>query len=331
MTPGTASLTSGQVLHFTGERPNPPLRRQAGLAGRFEEKRSGAQQADLRLRSPSCGGPGFQQLLKIMDIEPALDEAWLVHDPSVQGEVRGDTLDPHLGQRHLQPRHRLVPGLPMNNELGDHRVVVRRYGRSCGDVTVDPDAWAAWDIEPRDLPRGRGEAVGIFGIDPAFESVTMAAYIGLGKGEGFAARNPNAFGHDIDSGGRFSDWMLDLHPRIHLDEEEFLLLDQELEGADTLIADPPAGLDAAFADLATRSLGQARSWRFLQDLLMAALERAIAAAEPECRAVSVRQHLDLDVARMFQELFGIDLWIAEGAARFLANERKSISKLRTLL
>ena len=62
---------------------------------------------------------------------------------------------------------------------------------------------------------------------------------------------------------------------------------------------------------------------------MAALERAIPAAEPECRAIGIRQHLDLDVARMFQEFFGIDLGIAEGAARFLADERKRISKLRT--
>jgi hypothetical protein len=33
---------------------------------------------------------------------------------------------------------------------------------------------------------------------------------------------------------------------------------------------------------------------------------------------------------MFQELFGIDLGIAEGPARFLADERKSTSKLRKL-
>ena len=255
----------------------------------------------------------------------------LVHDPSVQGEVRGDTLDPHLGQRHLQPCNRLVPGPSMDNKLGDHRVVVGRYGRSRGDVTVDSDAWAAWDVEPRDLPWRRCEGVGIFGIDPALESVTMAADIGLGKGESFAARNPNAFGHDIDPGGHLGDWMLDLHPRIHLDEEELLLLDQELEGADTLIADPPAGLDAALSDPGDEVDRQARSRRFLQDLLMAALERAIPAAEPECRAIGVRQHLDLDVARMLQEFFGIDLGIAEGAARFLADERKSISKLRTAL
>jgi hypothetical protein len=32
---------------------------------------------------------------------------------------------------------------------------------------------------------------------------------------------------------------------------------------------------------------------------------------------------------MLEELFGIDLRIAEGAARFLANKRKRIGKLRT--
>src|SRR4051794_898296 len=61
---------------------------------------------------------------------------------------------------------------------------------------------------------------------------------------------------------------------------------------------------------------------------MAALERAIAAAEPECRAMSIRQHLNLYVTRMFQELFRIDLRIAEGAACFLADERQCSGKLR---
>jgi hypothetical protein len=130
-------------------------------------------------------------------------------------------------------------------------------------VTVNSDAWAAWDIEPRDLPWRRGEGVGIFGIDPALESVTVAADIGLGQGKRFATRNPNAFSHDIDPGGHLGDWMLDLHSRIHLDEEELVVLDQELEGADTLIAHSPARLRAAFSNLGDEVDGQAWSRRFL--------------------------------------------------------------------
>jgi hypothetical protein len=139
-------------------------------------------------------------------------------------------------------------------------------------VTVDPDTWTTWDVEPRDVPRGRCEGVRIFGIDPALKGVTMAVYIGLGKGERFTAGNPDAFGDDVDSGGHLRNGMFDLHTGIHLDEEELLLLDQEFEGADTLVANPSAGFDAAFPDLCYKFGWKAGCWRFLQNLLVATLE-----------------------------------------------------------
>jgi hypothetical protein len=52
--------------------------------------------------------------------------------------------------------------------------------------------------------------------------------------------------------------------------------------------------------------------RFLDDLLMAALHRAVALEQPDCVLVLVGQHLDLDVPRVAEELLHVHRRIAEG-------------------
>ena len=46
--------------------------------------------------------------------------------------------------------------------------------------------------------------------------------------------------------------------------------------------------------------------RFLEDLLVAALQRAVALAEMDRIALAVAEHLDLDVARLVQILLHVD-------------------------
>jgi hypothetical protein len=121
--------------------------------------------------------------------------------------------------------------------------------------------------------------------------------------------------------------MLDLQARVHLDEMKGALLVQKLERADAAIAEPPARLGAARADLRDQVPIDARRRRLLDDLLVAALQRAVAVAEPQRRAVRVAQYLDLDVPRMFQEFLEIEVGIGEGTACFGAGDRKRIGQL----
>ena len=147
-------------------------------------------------------------------------------------------------------------------------------------MAVDPDARAARHLPARDAA-GRGrEGLRVLGVDPAFEGVPAAGDVGLRERQRLALRDPDAFGDDVDPGRHLGHRMLDLDARVHLDEEERAVLDQELEGADALVADLPAGLGAARADLGHEPSGQTRRRRLLQHLLVAALERAVAAAEP---------------------------------------------------
>ncbi len=85
---------------------------------------------------------------------------------------------------------------------------------------------------------------------------------------------------DVDAGGHFGDGMLDLQPRVHLDEVEPAVLEQELEGAHPAIADLPAGIGAACPDFGDGLRRDPRRRRLLDHLLVAPLRRAIATAQP---------------------------------------------------
>ena len=112
--------------------------------------------------------------------------------------------------------------------------------------------------------------------------------------------------------------MLDLDAGIHLDEEELAVLVEEFEGACAPVADAPAGLDAAQADLLDERAVDTGRGSFLDDLLVSALERAVAIAEPEMIVVLVAQDLNLDVAWLLEKFLDIDLSILEGLSRFCA-------------
>ena len=115
--------------------------------------------------------------------------------------------------------------------------------------------------------------------------------------------------------------MLDLHARVHLDEEELVVLVQELERAGAAVADAPAGLGGALADAQQRARADARRRRLLDDLLVAPLHRAVALPQVDRVLVLVGQHLDLDVARVAEEALHVDRRVAERRLRLGARER----------
>src|SRR5262245_3843230 len=115
--------------------------------------------------------------------------------------------------------------------------------------------------------------------------------------------------------------MLDLHPRIHFDEVELVVLVQELECPGAAVVDLLAGFNASVADLFDKSAPDPGRRRLLDDLLMPPLHRAVALAEPDGIPMLIRQYLDLDVARLLQILLHVDRRIAERSLRFLARHR----------
>ncbi len=68
--------------------------------------------------------------------------------------------------------------------------------------------------------------------------------------------------------------------------------------------------------------------RFFHQLLMAALDAALALAQADHVAVLVGQHLELDVARALDELLHVEIAVAEGRRRLGLRRVKEIGQLR---
>ena len=120
-------------------------------------------------------------------------------------------------------------------------------------MRIDADAGPARRVIRGDAPRRRHERVRILGVDPAFDRVAAAHDVALPERELLAGRDADLLLHDVDAGDHLGHRMLDLDARVHLDEEELVVLVQELERAGAAIADLAARFGAALADARQRA------------------------------------------------------------------------------
>ena len=123
--------------------------------------------------------------------------------------------------------------------------------------------------------------------------------------------------------------MLDLEARVQLDEgERAVRAEQELEGARVRVADRAAGaLGGGLHRVAQLRVERGRG-RLLDELLVAALDRALALAERQDAAVVVAEHLHLDVARGHDRLLEVEVAVAERRLRLGGGVRERGVQLR---
>ena len=143
-----------------------------------------------------------------------------------------------------------------------------------------------------------------------------------------ARRDADLLLDDVDAGDELGDRMLDLDAGVHFEEEEVaLVVEQELEGAGVGVLHGARGVDDRAPQLAAHLLGDRHRRAFLEQLLMAALDRAFALAEVDHRAVVIAEHLELDVARVLDVLLDVDVADAEGGFRLAL---RGLERLRQL-
>src|SRR5215475_7950900 len=167
-------------------------------------------------------------------------------------------------------------------------------------------------MEVEDLT-GRGpERYRVFGIDTALDGVAVEPHVLLRERKVAAGGNADLLEDEVDVGDHFGHRMLDLDARVHLDEVEAAILVEELDGADAEIVDLAHRLGHRLADCLARAGIEGGRGAFLPDLLMAALQRAVALAEVDGAAPAVAQDLDLDMAWAGEIFLEIDRVVAEG-------------------
>lgn len=107
--------------------------------------------------------------------------------------------------------------------------------------------------------------------------------------------------------------MLDLDARVHLHEVEAAIrVEQELDGAGVDIAHAAHRLERGLTHRLARFLVDDGTGRLLNELLVTALNRAIALAEVHGVAMRIGDDLNLHMTRTADEFLEIDLVVAEG-------------------
>ena len=178
---------------------------------------------------------------------------------------------------------------------------------------IDADARTGHHAESFQDPWGGREiVVGILCIQAHFNR--MAAGLGWIAQEGLAARNVDLQLHQIEAGSAFGDRMLDLQAGIHFHEVELLSLwiVEEFHGAGIVVSGQFAEANSGFAKFEILIRRKRRRRRFFEDLLMPALDGAIAHAGGPRRSVIVGDDLDLNVAGSFDQSLDKNSGIAEG-------------------
>src|ERR1044071_183890 len=121
----------------------------------------------------------------------------------------------------------------------------------------------------------------------------------LAQRQALAGRDAELPFDEIETGDRLRHRMLDLQPRVHLHEIDVLrvMLGDELDRAGADIADRARRGDRYLAELVAPFRAEPGRGRLLDDLLMAALDRAVAFPEMHDVALRVAKHLHLDMVR----------------------------------
>src|SRR5215467_7669126 len=120
---------------------------------------------------------------------------------------------------------------------------------------------------------------------------------------------------DVEPRHLFRDGMLHLEPRIHLEEVELLALHDELHGSRVDVLDGARPRHRGRGEPLLQARRQVWSWALLDDLLVAALDGAIALVQMHDLAMAIAEDLHLDVPRLGEVALDEERARTEGSAR----------------
>ena len=206
----------------------------------------------------------------------------------------------------------LFTGRTGHHELGDERVE-RSADHIAGLHTgVDAHAGATGRFEHvHRAGRGQEAAAGILAVDAKFKGVSGCD--GVAVGQLATLGEAELFAYQVDAGDLFGDSVLHLQAGVDLEERHrSVLADEKLAGAGAEVADLfQDGLGCAVHFRGLR-FGQERRGRLLNQLLVPALQRAVAGRHDDDVAVHVGETLGLHVAGGIEVLLDEAFAAAEG-------------------
>src|SRR5262249_5501858 len=154
-----------------------------------------------------------------------------------------------------------------------------------------------------DGSRPRRKIPRVLGIDAAFDRMAAEApRTRVGQFRGFTRGDAYLLLYEIDPRHHFGHRMLDLHAGVHLHEIELtLLIHQKFECAETRVTGLADRATDDFTESTSLLVVHGRARRFLDHLLMAALERTLSLAKRPDVALLIGENLKFDVSWFFDE------------------------------
>ena len=148
----------------------------------------------------------------------------------------------------------------------------------------------------------------ILGVQPHLDRVPARHAARL---ELVALGDPDLRGDQIEPGHRLRHRVLDLDPCVQLEEEELAPGDHELGGAGAAVVDCIGEPERRFAELEPELRIDHGRRRFLEHLLVTALDRALPLRKGNSMTVAVSEELHLDVTRRLDVPLEEDRVVAE--------------------
>src|SRR3954463_7182865 len=146
--------------------------------------------------------------------------------------------------------------------------------------------------------------------------MTVERDVPLFERQALSGGNPDLLLDDIHPGNEFGHRVLDLDARIHLEEKEVaLVVEEELERTGVGVLHRARRIDDGAPEFAAHFFGHRNRWSFFQQLLMAALNRALALTKVNDGAMVIAEYLKFDMTRVLDVLLEIDVSHAERGFR----------------
>ena len=205
----------------------------------------------------------------------------------------------------------LLPGAAGDDELGDHRVERAGDGVALEQAGVPAHARALGDPHVVTVP-GAGRKPRPASSPLIRNSIEWRVRLGVGVVERLAVGDAELLAHQVDAGDLLGHRVLDLEAGVDLEEGDVRPgADEELAGAGADVAGRAQDLLGRPEQLGVLLVGEEGGGGLLDELLVAALQRAVAGRDHDDVAVLVGEALGLDVPRVVEEALDEALAAAE--------------------
>ena len=249
-------------------------------------------------------------------------------------DISGQADDLVVCQSLLKSEDGLVSRVSMHDHLGNHRVVERRNGVTLSDTSINTQVLVLHGLSQyADLSAlGQEPVLGVLSVDASLDSVTDQRHVHLRRDrQSFSSSHSQLPLDQVETRDHFSDGMLDLQTSVHLHKVEAVIrrVENEFNRACVVVANGLSGSNSRLTDLKSELRGNAGRG-LLDDLLVAALHRAITLVQVDVVTVFVSENLHFNVSRPLDVFFNNHVVVVEAFARLIFGRLKSVHKFRLL-